>query len=58
MNEAMRQFCSIFAALFLLPALAMSNAVGDVYHDAHRSLVFDAAGNLAVAANVSRFMIP
>ena len=54
----MHVLLSIVVSLSVLSAFAVSNAVGDVYHDAHRSLVFDAAGNLAVAANdlaVSRF---
>ena len=53
----MHRLLYIFATLFLLPVLAVSGT-GSVCHDAHRSLVFDEAGDLVVAANdvaVSRF---
>ena len=48
----------IIAALFLFPASVVLGARGDACHVERGSLVFDGAGDLAIAANdvsVSRF---
>ena len=54
----MYRILSIFVALSFLPVFVALGASEVVDYDTHGSLVFDAAGNLAVGANdlaVSRF---